>query len=57
MNAIDSITSYVASMQQLQMSIVKQSQEAQQQLLEVLTEATRSVPVSSDKGGNLDITI
>ena len=57
MNAIDSISSYVASMQQLQMSIIKQSQEAQQQLLEVLTEAARQVPVSSDKGCNLDISI
>lgn len=57
MNALGSISSYVASMQQLQMSIIKQSQEAQQQLLEVLTEAARQVPVSSDKGGNLDISI
>ncbi len=56
MNAIDSISSYVASMQQLQMSIIKQNQEVQQQLIEILSDAARSVPTSSDKGGNLDIT-
>ena len=56
MNIMDSITSYVASMQQLQMSIIKQNQEVQQQMIEVLTDAARSVPVESDKGVNLDIT-
>ena len=57
MDALGSISSYVASMQQLQLSIVKQSQEAQQQLVEILSDAARSVPVSSDKGGSLDISV
>lgn len=56
MNIIDSLSSYVASMQQLQMSIIKQSQDVQQQMAEVLLDAARSVPVESDKGANLDIT-
>lgn len=57
MNEIGSITSYVASMQQLQMSLIKQSQETQEQLIEVLMDAARSVPTSSDKGNSLDINI
>ncbi len=56
MNIIDSLSSYVASIQQLQMSIIKQSQDVQQQMAEVLLDAARSVPVESDKGANLDIT-
>ena len=57
MNEIGSITSYVASMQQLQMSLIKQSQETQEQLIEVLMDAARSVTTSSDKGNSLDINI
>lgn len=56
MNIIDSLSSYVASMQQLQMSIIKQNQDVQQQMAEILLDASRSVPVESDKGVNVDIT-
>ncbi len=56
MNIIDSLSSYVASMQQLQMSIIKQNQNVQQQMAEILLDASRSVPVESDKGVNVDIT-
>ncbi|MBQ9235582.1 MAG: hypothetical protein IJ184_03865 [Alphaproteobacteria bacterium] len=57
MSEIGALGSYINSMQQLQMSIIKQNAETQQQLLEVLTDAMRSVPVSQDKGGNLDICV
>ncbi len=57
MNAIGSISSYIASMQQLQMNIVKQNAEVEQQLIEMLAEAARAVPTSQTKGISLDITI
>ncbi len=57
MSELGAIGSYVASMQQLQMSIVKQSQEVQQQLVEMLADASRSVPVCEDKGCSLDLTV
>jgi len=57
MSELGAIGSYVASMQQLQMSIVKQSQDVQQQLVEMLADASRSVPVCEDKGCSLDLTV
>ena len=57
MSEIGSISSYITSMQQLQMSIVKQNAQAEQQLVEILSEATQAVPTSQDKGTQLDINI
>lgn len=57
MNSIGAISSYLVAMQQLQMSIIKQSNEASQQIVEMLTEATRTAPMSENKGTKIDITI
>ena len=57
MSEIGAISSYVASMQQLQMNIIKQNAAVEQQLIDLLAEAARSVPVSQDKGTSLDISI
>lgn len=57
MSEIGSITSYVMAQQQLQVNLIKQSQEIQEELLEVLMDITQNVPVSSDKGTSLDIKI
>lgn len=57
MSEIGSISSYITSMQQLQMNVIKQNIQTEQQLAEVLLDATRDVPTSQDKGTQLDITI
>ena len=57
MDAIGALSSYILSTQQLQMNIVKQSMEAEQQLAEVLLDASRSVAASTTKGTQLDISI
>ena len=57
MDALGALSSYALAMQQLQMNIVKQSINADQQLAEVLIDASRTVSASSDKGINLDISI
>ena len=57
MNSIGAISSYLVAMQQLQMNIIKQSNEASQQIVEMLTEATRTAPMSENKGTKIDITI
>ena len=57
MNSIGAISSYIVAMQQLQMNIIKQSNETSQQIVEMLTEATRTAPMSENKGTKIDITI
>lgn len=57
MDALGSISSYALAMQQLQLNVIKQSTEAEQQLAEVLIEASRNVAPSTDKGVNIDITV
>ena len=57
MNGIGPIGSYMVAMQQLQLSLIKQSAEATQQVVEVLLDASRSAPVSEDKGTQIDINI
>lgn len=57
MNTIGSISSYIVAMQQLQMNIIKQNNEATQQIVEILTEVSRSAPLSENKGSQLDINV
>ena len=57
MNALGAISSYMISMQQLQMSIIKQNAEAVQQIVEMLSDASRSAPVSENKGTQIDINV
>lgn len=57
MDAIGALSSYALAMQQLQMNITKQSISADQQLAEVLIDASRAVSASPDKGVNVDISI
>ena len=57
MDALGAISSYILAAQQLQVTMVKQSMEAEQQLAEVLLDASRVVSTSTDKGTQLDISI
>ncbi|MBR2922734.1 MAG: hypothetical protein IKC10_05380 [Alphaproteobacteria bacterium] len=57
MNTLGPLTSYAVAMQQLQMSIIKQSNEATQQIAEILLDASRSAPVCEDKGSQIDINV
>jgi hypothetical protein len=57
MNDIGSISSYMLSIQQLQLNIIKQNIEASQQIVEILTDASRTAPISEDKGSQVDINI
>ena len=57
MNTLGPIASYAVAMQQLQMSIIKQSNETAQQVVEMLLDASRSAPVCEDKGTQIDINI
>ena len=57
MNSLGPLGSYAIAMQQLQMSLIKQSNETTQQVVEILLDASRSAPVSEDKGTQVDINI
>lgn len=57
MNQLSSISSYIVSMQQLQLNIIKQNIETQKQLTEIIIDSTRLAPTSDDKGTNLDISV
>ena len=57
MNSLGAISSYAVAMQQLQMNIIKQSNEATQQIVELLLDASRSAPVSENKGTQIDINV
>ena len=57
MNSLGAIGSYAVAMQQLQMNIIKQSNEATQQIVELLLDASRSAPVSENKGTQIDINV
>lgn len=57
MNSLGPIGSYAVAMQQLQMSLIKQSNEANQQIVEMMIDASRSAPVSEDKGTQIDINV
>ena len=57
MSEIGAISSYALAMQKLQLNLIKQAAEAQQQLIETLTDPERMTTISSDKGSHLDINI
>ncbi len=57
MNTLGAISSYMVAIQQLQMSIIKQNAEATQQIVEILADASRSAPVSENKGTQIDINV
>ena len=57
MNTLGAISSYMVAIQQLQLNIVKQNNEATQQIVEMLTDALRMAPISEDKGSQVDINI
>ncbi len=57
MNGLGPISSYVVAMQQLQLSLIKQSAEATQQVAEMLLDASRMAPTSEDKGTQIDINV
>lgn len=57
MNGFGPISSYVVAMQQLQLSLIKQSAEATQQVAEILLDASRMAPTSEDKGTQIDINV
>ncbi len=57
MDGIGAISSYALAMQQLQLNIIKQNAEMQQQVVDILFDANRNVPVSQDKGSVVDVSI
>lgn len=57
MNGLGPISSYAVAMQQLQLSLIKQSAEATQQVAEMLLDASRMAPTSEDKGTQIDINV
>ena len=57
MSEIGAISSYVLAMQQLQLNVIKQQNQTEQQLAEMLLDASRAVSPSTDKGTIVDISI
>ncbi len=57
MSDLGALSSYALTIQQTQISLVKNSIEMQQKLIEVLFEDNRCVPTSSDIGQNIDISL
>ena len=58
MAELGAISQYALSVQQMQLSVVKMQQAAQQQIVNLLTESTeRMVATSSTQGNNIDISI
>lgn len=57
MSSLGAISEYALSVQQMQMSLIKNAVDMQQQAIEVLLDASRSVAPSATNGINLDIEI
>ena len=57
MSDLGALSSYALTIQQTQISLVKNSIEMQQKLIEVLFEDNRCVPTSSDIEQNIDISL
>ncbi len=57
MAELGAISQYALAIQQMQMSLIKNSVDLQQQAVEVLLDNSRSVPQSDTVGCNLDISI
>lgn len=57
MSELGAVSSYTLAVQNMQMSLIKTQVEMQQQAIEILLDSSRSVPVSSELGQNLDISL
>lgn len=59
MAELGAISSYALAVQQMQMSLIKNSVDMQRQMIDTLlgSRNERSVPVSSTSGQNVDISI
>lgn len=57
MSSLGAISEYALSVQQMQMSLIKNAVDMQQQAIEVLLDASRSVAPSATNGINLDIEV
>ncbi len=57
MSELGAVSSYALAVQNMQMSLIKTQVELQQQAVEVLLDSSQSVPVSSNLGQNIDISL
>lgn len=57
MSELGAVSSYALAVQEMQMSLIKEQIEAQQQMIEVLLDPDRSVPVSKIVGQNVDMSL
>ncbi len=57
MSDIGAISSYALAIQNLQISLIKNTVELQQQAIEVLLDNSRTIPPSETLGTNIDISI
>lgn len=56
-SSLGAISEYALSIQQMQMSLIKNAVDMQQQAIEVLLDASRTVAPSATNGINLDIEV
>lgn len=57
MAELGALSSYMLSMQQVQLAVIKNNAQMQQKLVEMLFDSTASVPVSENLGHNVDVSI
>ncbi len=57
MPELGALSSYALALQQMQMSLIKNSVEMQQMAVEVLLEESRNVPSSPTLGQNIDVSL
>lgn len=57
MSELGALSSYALAVQNMQMSLIKNQIDMQQQAIEILLDPAQSVPVSSELGQNLDISL
>lgn len=57
MSELGALSGYALAIQQTQLSLIKNSAEMQQKLVEVLFEDNRIVPTSSEVGRNVDVSV
>ena len=57
MSELGAIGSYTLAIEQLQLSLIKQSAEADRQIVETLMDSTRMVQPSAEKGTQVDKSI
>ena len=57
MSELGALSSYALSVQQMQMSLIKNAVEKQQEVIEVLLDGRRMVSPSPTNGHNVDISV